>query len=291
MAGFRSIGAYPVYPSKIYLSWVLDTTVDPGEYTYKVYRSGAPEGPWESLTKVAIPGAPMFLDENSDLLSKYREVYYYVEAISGRGTVYTSPVKNLVKVVDRYTYIKAVEINRNEMLLLRQYAGVEVHIFKKKHFGDRCKVCYENVTKTLLDSSCLNCNGTGFEGGYYRPIKTYAAISPDSKVKIEQSDFALEVMSASAWLTAYPILNYNDLVVEADSNRRWLVKGVRQSELRRFPVKQEVQLSEVPRSEVEYTLPLDYCVNTVETLNETPDHQRPTDRTDSPYGVDVQTPR
>jgi len=266
--------AYPVFPNAIHLAWSMGGDIDPGDYSYKVYRSGSPEGPWENLTSIPVPGAPQHTDRDVDLLSKYRELYYFITAHSGRGTVYTSPVKNLSRLLERDDFAKAMEINRMEMVLLRQYAGVEVHILKRRHFGTPCE-CFDPLTNTVLVKNCQSCAGTRYVGGYFKAIKTYSNISPDRRVRLETQEFTMEPIVSTAWITGYPIVQPNDLFFEADTNRRWIIRDVQNTELRRFPVKQTLVLKELPRSDVEYNIALDYCITQGDLLNEIPDHGRP----------------
>lgn len=287
---FTHITCYPIYPKSVYLTWGLKSSeVDPGDYSYNVYRSGSPEGPWEKLNSLPMPNEPSYSDETPNLNSKYRDIYYFVEAISGRGTVYTSPVKNLVRNVERREYVKATEINRQEMVLLRQYAGTEVHIFKKKHYGENCS-CYDPITESIMISDCKDCGGTRFVGGYWNPIRTYAAISPESMGSNENSELKTEIIRTEAWITAYPRVIDDDILVEVSTNRRWVIKRVQNTELRRFPVKQNLVLHELSRSNPEYSLCLDYCLNSLNRLVEIPDHKRPDPSGTLPNAVDLRTP-
>lgn len=285
--GITRLITYPIYPTGVYVGWELGGEIDPGPYTFNIYRSGGPEGPWEKLNSVPLPGQPIYVDKHKNLLSKYRELYYFVEAFSGRGTKYTSPIKNLIRVADRKTYAMATEINRNEMLLLRQYAGVQVFVFKKKHFGDPCS-CYEPITGTIGIKDCLACKGTRYVGGYWYGIRTWANITQDNKVFAETTEAYNEPSKAQAWLTAYPMVSPDDLLVEADTNRRWSVRGVSNTELRRYPVRQTLTLNELPHSDIEFKLNYEYGPEDLENaLNEVPNHGRPKITSTLPKGVAV----
>ena len=287
---FTHLTCYPIYPKSVYLSWGLKADfVDPGTYSYTVYRSGSPEGPWEKLNSIPLPNDPSYLDSEPNLSSKYRDIYYFVEAISGRGTTYTSPVKNLLRNVERREYIKATEINRQEMVLLRQYAGTEVHIFKKKHYGEVCS-CYDPVTESIMISDCETCAGTRYVGGYWNPIRTFAAITPESMAVNENSELKTEIVRTEAWITAYPKVTDGDLLVEVSTNRRWVIKRVQNTELRRFPVKQSMVIHELSRDNPEYSIALDYCLSSLERLAEIPDHNRPKPSGTLNSLVDTRTP-
>ena len=54
----------------------------------------------------------------------------------------------------------------------------------------------------------------------------------------------------------YPMVEIDDIIVEIRTNRRYLVKRKMSTEARRVLVHQDLQVSELSRSAVEYTIPL-----------------------------------
>ena len=47
--GIQVTRVLPLYPRGTFLQWDLSDPVEAGDYTFDIYRSGSPEGPWTEL--------------------------------------------------------------------------------------------------------------------------------------------------------------------------------------------------------------------------------------------------
>ena len=143
-------------------------------------------------------------------------------------------------------------VQRYAHVALEMFTGVRIAVLKRRHFGVRCLACYDPVLKKSLVSSCMSCYGTGWENGYFPAVGTLMRITEgDTQSQIEQEGNT-KMTRARAEFVDYPRLEENDVLVELDNNRRWLVDGTSDRKLRRRRVTQHCQVIELARTSVEY---------------------------------------
>lgn len=220
-------------------------------YDFYIGRSESPEGPF---TQLAGPFQDRFSfrDFSPNLLHKWRQLYYQLTVVFKPTT---ETVMAGVTTLDAEPDLIALEIQRQEDLLLRNFTGRRCFLFPVKTFGEKC-VCFDPVMNRKTRSNCVTCFDTGFIGGYMRPIDFYMQFDPDSK---SPSPTALigetQPRNTSARAIAYPPIKPEDLIVEAE-NKRWKVITQTQTERLRSVVHQELALHMVVRGDVEYKLPI-----------------------------------
>lgn len=232
------------------------------------------------------------VDYEANLLSLARDIYYKVKVIPPSGAanaVYSRPVnldghaQTLITGPDPVIGYKADisyqheedpqtglerrlrfpdgtarrrllrrKILREEYVLLKKLAGIEFYLLKRKHFGIRCTSCYDSRTREVTKSSCSDCYGTSWQGGYHEPVymlgrraasQVTAEVSPQAKM---ETDFT------RIQFLDFPRIDEEDVVVEKYSNRRYLVKSRYFTSLKTIPVHQTVAVSELERQAVEY---------------------------------------
>jgi len=237
----------------------------------------------------------MLVDENANTLSLSRDFYYRVRAIPPSGIVnaFYSPVVDVegqaettitgpdpvigYKVLDdaqhelppltnlqkrplgssptvRRRLIRR-KILREEHILLKKLAGIEFLLLKRRHYGVRCPICYDPVTREIVVTSCSTCYGTSWTGGYFTPIAMYGrrlnsqvqtGISPQTKddVNVPRVQFL-----------DFPKIDEGDILIEKFNNKRYLVKQRYETSLKTITVHQTVTASELERQAVEYSIP------------------------------------
>lgn len=269
---------------------------------FSVERSGSPGGPWSTrasdieevfYTDLFRDGEDDVTEEN--LLSLGKQVWYRVNAHLEDGEVLTSaPMDNfrtlptLFKQVQGVGLVPGAEtpspdpqtlfspnpgmqkrlkliqraVQRRAVVNLQYFSGVYIVILKRKSFGVRCTKCFDQASKSVLISNCADCYGTGWEGGYYSALLSTAKIEESPlQAQTEQSS-KTEIVQAQFELLDFPRLKKDDVIVEVDSNRRWIVSTIGERSLRRRRLTQHVSCSELSRTAVQYRIP----VNTEELL-------------------------
>lgn len=244
----------------VFVQWhVNDPETD---YTFRVERSESYEGPFETL----VPATTDFhafdpheisstLEEEArNFLSLQRKNYYRVTATApGKATF--SDTKILGDELARRQWLLKRKILR-DITIGFKFNSIPFAILKRKHAGTRCTACFDPISKSILDSRCKTCLGTGYITGYYAPVYVSArkgvtnvttTLAPQGKTEVNQVE--LTVLD-------YPAVEVDDIIVEVRQGRRYLVKHVARTELRGVPVHQRLVMSELARDSVEYKIVL-----------------------------------
>lgn len=274
----------PTFPTGVFIQWNLipDPNIT-GNFLFTVSRSGSPGGPWAVLGTNPLINTISYLDNNfntpdsigdeTNLLALNKELYYQVSVVDPVNNTATSvPVDlNGLQAVDASTlptqdtqvsgtnlhkrqFLLRRKILRDESTALRVLNGVQLQVYKKMHFGQRCTLCYDPLTRASTLSHCPQCFGTSWIGGYYPPIPTQGRLSPASIQTSLTNEGLSDVSTVQFVLLNYPKVEADDLIVEPLSSRIWLVKILAPTELKRVMVHQRINCSELPRSDPEYEL-------------------------------------
>lgn len=247
------------------LRWRIDSVPGPRRdedmheifnYEFYVLRAGdSPMGPYEQI------GGP-FLDQYSyrdvqvNLLHKWRQYYYKLKVVDRRTQEFTEfgPSATGESPPD----LIAAEIIRLEDVLFREFVGRRCWLYPARTFGPRCS-CFDVTMNRITRSNHGPCYGTGFLGGYMSPVEVFVQIDPSPKNLVETNLLPMQPGDSLGRMISFPPANPNDILVESD-NRRWRVMNVRSTQRLRATVRQEMQLHEIPRGDIEYLLPLQAAV-------------------------------
>ena len=265
----------------VFVQWAITNPVS-SVLTFKVERSGSPEGPFEEVIdnidtfhffdalrhvpEPVIPETPVVLcgpepepitespdtRENLNFLSLHRAVYYRITG--------TDDVGNTVQAVERI----GDTLERRQALLRRKiqrdisvgfkFNAVPLVVLKRRHWGLRCRECFDQLTKRVTKSKCESCYGTGFEGGYFSPVKVRGRLGVENiQTQISQHG-KVDTNNKQLTMLDYPILEEADLVIELRQNNRYLVRNITQTELQTVSVHQRAVLSELERDSIEYRI-------------------------------------
>jgi hypothetical protein len=229
-------------------------------YEFHVLRAGdSPMGPYQQLGGPILDGY-RFRDVRVNLLHKWRSYYYKLRVVH-RGTGESKEFGPLAS-GDAPPDLIASEITRQEDVLFREFVGRKCFLFTARTFGPRCS-CFDVIQNKLSRSNHRPCFGTGWFGGYMSPIAIWVQIDPNPKSNAPSSLQEVQQSDSVARMISFPPVNPKDILVES-SNRRWRVINVRQTERLRAVVRQELQIHEIPRGDVEYELPVKVDEKTLE---------------------------
>lgn len=230
------------------VSWELqETSEDVLDYDFQVLRSEAVGGPWEALS-VRFQDRYRFFDRFTHPFHNWRQLFYIVRVthrVTGASKDF-GPTQQQAE-----PDLIAVELRRHMNVLLREFTGRRCWLFPRRTFGQRCSSCWNKTLQKTTKSGCRTCFDTGFTRGYHHPIELFA--------QIDTGEPAVDVPNAPGKNTARIIdiggVKPRDILVEAE-NIRWRVVAVNQTEQVRSPIHLELTLQMIPKSDIEYSLPL-----------------------------------
>ena len=251
----------------VFLQWEITNPPINSDISFAIERAGSPTGPFEhvisnirtfyftdTLRAIPAPG-PGETRENLNYLSLIRTVYYKVTATSSSESVST--------ITDvRGTLPRKLMLLRRKMLrdlsIGFKFNSVPIAVLKRRHWGIRCKVCFDLLTKKVTNSKCTSCFGTGFETGYFSPVRIPGRLlAPNSETSITPQGKA-DITSVRLICAEYPELEVDDIIVEIEQNRRYIITNQSETTLRREMVHQSLVMSELARDSIEYGIPANF---------------------------------
>lgn len=235
------------------VSWeTASTTEDVFDYSFQILRSEGPEGPYESISP-EMDDQYIFIDNSIRRGHLFAKLHYKLRLkhkLSGDtkefGPVAKDPDADLV----------AEELRKHINLLMREFIGRRCWVFPVRTFGQRCGACWNEALQKRRSSGCITCYDTGFVRGYHRPIESWISIDPAAKAEQNTNVGPMQQVNTTGRMGYYPPLKPRDLIVEGENNR-WRVVQINQTEQLRAPLRQELQLHLVPKSDIEYRIEFD----------------------------------
>lgn len=235
------------------LSWELvDTSEDVYDYTFQVFRSESPSGPFDALT-APFQDRYLVLDNTLRTGNRWRKYFYKIR---------TARLADPTDFVDTDPFAKepdpdliTLELRRHHQLLFQEFAGRRCWVLPVRTSGQRCS-CWNPNLKQRTRSGCVTCYDTGFVRGYLHPIEQWLQIDPSPKTKQTMNVGNAQQSNTTMRMAFYPPLKPDDLVIEAE-NRRWKATTVTQTEKGRATLHQEVSLHEIPPKDIEFKIELD----------------------------------
>ncbi len=251
------------YPRQIYIQWVLRNTVRDDTFTFNLYRSGSAEGPWENIGEDLVD-TYNFIDDDfpsdysktsASLFSINRALYYKLEVTSGTAQT-AETIKKLEPGLDRRRRGIHRKLVRDAGIYFKKVMGTEVAVFKRRWWGETCTECRSSTGQSTT-ARCGSCYGTGIKLGYWEPVFGWAQRKPTS---IEGASAATDTAGTQetnrimVYMHRIPQVQDRDVLVFLRDDRRYIIESVTPTQIHSVDVHQEVLVSELARSSVEYLL-------------------------------------
>jgi len=227
------------------------------EYDFFILRSidGA-AGPYQVIAG-PFYNTFRFRDPDVQRLHKWRTYFYKIRMVHrATQTVREYGPEWLRSPPDRI----ALEIQRREALLWKEFAGRLIYHFPRMTFGQRCKHCWDtgprgNSIARETIQNCASCFDTTFVGGYAKPMAIWAQFDPAPIQSIKTDIKEIHISNTTARTVAFPPIQARDMLVEGE-NRRWLVERVSTTEKSRAIIRQELVLKEFMKDDIAYAVPI-----------------------------------
>lgn len=254
-----------VFPRGQFVQWTVLGATESGEYTFTLERSGGPEGPWgHVLGPVASQYAVLdTLDRGSEALDHvrpnqltlYDRLYYRVTCTAPGGAILRDVVETGPSVLNPRMAGPRRKLIRDFRLSLK-FNGTPVVLLKRKTWGPRCDRCYDKRTKQVVRSECKSCWGTGYDGGYWAPVLTYARRSASATTVTNTPEQKSDANGVQMWLPDFPQMEKDDVLVSLHDQRRFEVDRQLQTEIQLAGVHQVLTCLELARDHVLYRYPV-----------------------------------
>jgi len=241
---------------RLTLFWELENTSEsPLDYDFYIERSGSPGGDWDTVSPQPLVDTYIFVDAQAGLLHNWAKLYYRIRVVnraSGAEAFYPEvPVS-----IRAQPPLDALEMTRQELILLKELVGRKCWLFKRRTSGARCPECWDNRSMQRVKAKCLSCYGTGWAGGYHRPIEFYCNIAPAAQSPQNVPPVGeLQLENSTGWTIFFPPIDPRDVIVELE-NVRWMVHNRVYTERVRAPVKQNFQIHRLTPGDIEFCLPV-----------------------------------
>jgi len=249
----------PLYPQTNFIQWTVEDDTNVLQ-SFSILRSGSPEGPFETVATGVSSDSFFYNDPTPNPQGLTTRIWYKIQAIPVTGAINAVLSEAATPSAKRDYYRDRVgrKARRDLSVALSKLSGVRIAILKKKRFGTRCTECYDEVTKESVLSHCSSCYGSTFDGGYHTPYYAWGKIDPASVQELHDRSGASEVAVFGITILDYPLVEIGDVVVENETNRRFVVKRKGSTESSGITVHQDLQVSELSRSSAVYAVNVDY---------------------------------
>jgi len=250
MIDVKNITVTPISRREFAITWDFQPSVDKfSNFDFYLERSEAPHEGFVLLSKVD-PSERYYLDRDVEIFKLWKAYYVRLKIKDKRdGKVsYSQP-----GTVEHPPNLEALELIRRNRISLenpRYGNGVPCLVFIRKEGGQRCQECYDEIKRRSTKSSCVNCYGTSYDGGFYAPISAYVNFSTDAK-GMGVGDMGNLIKSVNRGImTNYPKVKPGDVIADPRLNRLWTVTEIQNIERRRHLVKQITTLEEEERTNI-----------------------------------------
>lgn len=261
-----------LFPNAVFVQWSITPDSEfNGSFIVSLARSGAPEGPWEVVADSLLdtyqfldkdfnlPPPELASDERSGLqfFSLSRDVYYRVTVTPSTGDVFYSEPTSVEPGLDRRTRLFKRKILHDESTAFKHLNGIPIIALKRRHWGTRCRMCYDSGLREGTLEHCPRCYGTTFEGGYWTPLQIRGRRSPQPVQTQMTGAGKSEQKVVMYTVLDYPHLEQDDLLIDLRRNERFIVRLVSPTELKTVIVHQAVTASYIEHGAVEYDIKVD----------------------------------
>jgi hypothetical protein len=256
MNPFLDVSVTPMYGKlSARILWRLQQGYDNGVCV--IFKSPDGLNNWKELGK-APANLGGFIDDNLLFRGRLDESYYRV-VLQRDGKRFDSDVISTFGRLSRQEFGIARAIMEHEWNTLRRFTPVK--FFKLKSDGPRCSRCVDTDTQQKIGTSlCPICYGTTFEGGYYPAVDSFMQVGMSGpKVRNDSREGAgsSDPVSIRARMSAYPLMEKEDLIVNPAADRRYLIDTIDYGYFNgKIPVHVELTLQMLARNDIRYQFPL-----------------------------------
>ena len=254
--------AYPDYWKGHSFFWTIDSHSNPVlPITFEVEQSIDPGGDdteWVSLSGPLVNQVSWQANWFPEQPRKSRYVYR-VTATDSNGEIWHSQGTSLYGDLGRTDYCIARTLMRTEVVAMKTRSGIPMHLYYADPRQGKCTHCADPVTGISNDPDCPYCHGTGYEAGYYGPVKMWGIFTGDNSSVDFKAGQVINIKDPAYFtvkVIGSPIIREKEsFFVDLHNNKRYDIhKVVSVVELRRIPVIQHITVKEIPKDDPRYDI-------------------------------------
>lgn len=242
------------------VQWELDPHVrDEGEYRFSLQTGNAgvdDDAAWQTV--VTETDVCHLIDPARRLPGAFEFTHYRLRLQTGERTYYSRPLPTTGK-LNYEDWRVYVSVLRAEHVQLSRKSGTDGFLYKRKISGRPCPRCRDFNTGEVKDAGCKHCFGTGWIGGYYKPIPcSWFNVQPgDASIRHDiETQGPVTNTRFEARVIAVPLLISGDLWLNRQNSERYRIMQVQPLvEQKGVPVVYIVAMERLPFSDIAYSLP------------------------------------
>jgi hypothetical protein len=249
----------PVREGGTMVQWELDSRVrDEGEYHFSLQTGNAgvddPDA-WETI--LTEKDVFYLVDPVRRLPGVFAFTHYRLRLQTDERTYHSRPLHTMGRL--RYEDWRVyVAVLRAEQIQLARKTGIEGFLYKRKISGRPCSRCLDFNTGEVTDAGCQACFGTGWLGGYFRPVPCSCFDLQPNDTSIRH-DIPLQGPVTNtrfeARAVASPLLASGDLWLNCQNSERYRIMQVRPIvEQKGVPIVYALGIERLPFSDIAYSL-------------------------------------
>jgi hypothetical protein len=239
---------------QILIEWKLDPTVlDLSTTTFSVERSEDYSfASYRTLTSGRSWSLPHeYMDTTAPLGDFTRKLYYRVRAVRPGDDDVLSQATTWEGNPD---FVAQEIISRHDMML-REYQGVPFVYWKQRTFGPRCSECWDPISKRSKTAKCGTCFGTGFALPYHDPVGVWLSNETSDEMLSAANVRQTPEGQIVVWYTRFPLYVPGDILLEAQTGKRFRVESRKIAAKKRGVIIQQVLVcAELDRTMAQFKL-------------------------------------
>lgn len=243
------------------VAWELDRRFranSPFTFTVKASKSGV--GDW--TTVATVEDTCLAVDAYRHLYGVAPLLFYQVTLTDADGNTYDSKVHQMIADFNPHDTAIIRDTVRKENLRNMKFAGQHGYLLKRRRWGEACTACTDFDSDEVINAKCTVCYGTGFVGGYFEPVHYWISPSEPGKRRRTttqpESQGVVEDRVRQGRGMNCPWLDTEDLWIESNSDRRYIVQSVGEITYRGLAIIFDpIELRLAPATDIVYSVPLD----------------------------------
>ena len=251
---FEFIKVIP-WPDK---GWRIQWSINGIEPGHKIIieKASGQEGPWEQISEEEW-NSVYFLYHSAAYRSNFEQYYYRIKVLDSEDDEQLvsrvfgqefSPELATMEVIRRHEIV-LYGVNGHPGFMSRIFA-----CFKRTIDGTRCHFCINPHTHERTQEKCNVCKGTGYIEGWSNPILFKGRWRDRIQKQSRRSTYGeKDKEERRLWLSAYPILEIGDILIEKSTNKMFEVVTIGVTQPDNIVLSQNAQCSNVDRDFIEST--------------------------------------